>query len=94
MGYGARLVYVGLQMPVNAAVGLAIYFAPAVLYPHYASIVRTWGPDALTDQQIGGVLMWGAGDVLLLGGHPRRSWSHGCARMSAGAASTRDRHPR
>jgi len=66
MGYGARLAYLGLQMPINAAVGLAIYFAPAVLYPHYATLVRTWGPDALTDQQSGGVLMWGAGDLLLL----------------------------
>ena len=66
MGYGARLAYVGLQMPVNAAVGLAIYFAPSVLYPHYATIQRSWGPNALTDQQIGGVLMWGVGDLLLL----------------------------
>jgi cytochrome c oxidase assembly factor CtaG len=66
LGWGARLAYVGLQMPVNAAVGLAIYFAPTVLYPHYATIVRTWGPDALIDQQIGGVVMWGAGDLLLL----------------------------
>lgn len=66
MGYGTRLAYLGFQMPINAAVGLAIYFAPVVLYPHYATLVRTWGPDALTDQQIGGVLMWGAGDLLLL----------------------------
>ncbi len=66
MGYGSRLVYVGLQMPVGAAVGLAIYFAPVVLYHHYASLQRTWGPDALTDQQIGGVLMWGVGDLILL----------------------------
>jgi putative membrane protein len=66
LGWGARLAYVVLQMPVNAAVGLAIYFAPTVLYPHYATIVRWWGPDALTDQQIGGVVMWGAGDLLLL----------------------------
>jgi putative membrane protein len=66
LGYLARLAYVGLQMPINAAVGLAIYFAPTVLYPHYATIERSWGPDALTDQQIGGVVMWGAGDLLLL----------------------------
>jgi cytochrome c oxidase assembly factor CtaG len=31
MRHPARLAYVILQMPVNAAVGLAIYFAPAVL---------------------------------------------------------------
>jgi cytochrome c oxidase assembly factor CtaG len=70
LGYGARLAYVVLQMPVNAAVGLAIYFAPTILYHHYATIVRSWGPDALTDQQIGGVLMWGAGDLLLLAAVP------------------------
>jgi putative copper resistance protein D len=66
LGYGSRLAYVGLQMPVNAAVGLAIYFSPTVLYPHYTTVVRAWGPSAITDQQIGGVVMWGVGDLLLL----------------------------
>ena len=70
LGYGARLAYLVLQMPVNAAVGLAIYAAPTVLYAHYAQIERAWGPDALTDQQIGGLLMWGAGDLLLLAAVP------------------------
>jgi putative membrane protein len=68
LGYGSRLAFVGLQMPVNAAVGLAIYFAPTVLYAHYATIERSWGPNALIDQQIGGVVMWAAGDLLLLVG--------------------------
>lgn len=62
-----RMVYLGAQMPLNTAVGLAIYFAPTVLYPHYATLGRTWGPDPLTDQQIAGVVMWGAGDVIMLG---------------------------
>jgi cytochrome c oxidase assembly factor CtaG len=66
MGYGTRLAYVGLQMPISAAVGLAIYFSPTVLYPHYATLLRTWGPSALVDQQIGGVVMWGVGDLLML----------------------------
>jgi cytochrome c oxidase assembly factor CtaG len=66
LGWGGRLAYVALQMPVNAAVGLAIYFAPTVLYPHYLTNVRLWGPNAFTDQQIGGIVMWGAGDLLLL----------------------------
>ncbi len=70
LGYGARLVYLGSQMPLNAAVGLAIYFAPTVLYAHYATLERSWGPDALTDQRVGGVVMWGAGDVLLLAALP------------------------
>jgi putative membrane protein len=66
MGYGTRLAYVGLQMPISAAVGLAIYFSPVVIYPHYATLARTWGPSALVDQQIGGVVMWGVGDLLML----------------------------
>jgi cytochrome c oxidase assembly factor CtaG len=85
LGYGARLAYVGLQMPVNAAVGLAIYFAPTVLYPHYDAIERTWGPGALTDQQIGGVVMWGAGDLLLLVAVPAivAAWMRADVRRSA-----------
>jgi len=62
----ARMVYLAAQMPVNSAVGLAIYFAPAVLYPHYATLGRTWGPDPFSDQQIAGILMWGAGDLIIL----------------------------
>lgn len=62
-----RMVYLATQMPFNTAVGLAIYFAPAVLYPHYALLRRTWGPDPFTDQQLAGIVMWGIGDVILLG---------------------------
>lgn len=62
-----RALYLGVQMPLNTAVGLAIYFAPAVLYAHYLTLGRTWGPDPLTDQQVAGVVMWGAGDIILLG---------------------------
>ena len=61
-----RMAYLAAQMPFNTAVGLAIYFAPGILYPHYALIGRTWGPDPLTDQQIAGIVMWGLGDVILL----------------------------
>lgn len=66
LGPIARMVYLAVQMPFNTAVGLAIYFAPGVLYPHYATLDRTWGPDPFTDQQVAGIVMWGAGDVILL----------------------------
>ncbi|MEP7040488.1 MAG: cytochrome c oxidase assembly protein [Chloroflexota bacterium] len=67
LGPISRLVYLAAQMPFNTAVGLAIYFAPNILYPHYAFLGRTWGPDPLTDQQLAGIVMWGAGDLILLG---------------------------
>jgi putative membrane protein len=106
LGYGARVAYLVLQMPVNAAVGLAIYAASTVLYAHYAQIERTWGPDALTDQQIGGLLMWGAGDLLLLAAVPaviaawmradtqrsRRSDARLLATLAAESASPADEH--
>jgi putative copper resistance protein D len=103
LGWGARLAYVVLQMPVNAAVGLAIYFAPTVLYPHYATNGRSWGPNALTDQQIGGVVMWGAGDLLLLvafvvlvaawmRADARRSDARSLASLAAEAASRAGEH--
>lgn len=66
MGYGGRIVYLGLGMPQNTFLALAIYSAPAVLYPHYASLERTWGPSALADQQLAGGVMWVAGDVLFI----------------------------
>ena len=67
LGPIGRMAYLAAQMPLNTAVGLAIYFAPGILYPHYASPGRTWGPDPLTDQQLAGIVMWGLGDVILLG---------------------------
>jgi putative copper resistance protein D len=35
-----------------------------VLYPWYAAVARPWGPSPLTDQQIGGSLMWAGGMLL------------------------------
>jgi putative membrane protein len=66
LGSIARMGYLAAQMPFNTAVGLAILFAPSVLYAHYATLDRSWGPDPLTDQQVAGIVMWGAGDVILL----------------------------
>ncbi|MDQ3870390.1 MAG: cytochrome c oxidase assembly protein [Chloroflexota bacterium] len=66
IGYGGRIVYLGLGMPQNTFLALAIYSAPAVLYPHYAAVERSWGPSALADQQLAGGLMWVAGDVLFV----------------------------
>ena len=61
-----RLPYLGAQMPIHAAIGLMIYFAPAVLYPTYVAKNPVTGLDPLTDQQIAGIVMWGASDLILL----------------------------
>ena len=62
----AALVYLFTQMPQNSFLGVAIMWSPRVLYPHYGSLNRSWGPTPLDDQQLAGALMWLAGDALFL----------------------------
>lgn len=64
--YPVRLFYLFLAMPQNSFLGVAILNAANVLYPHYATTVRDWGPSALVDQQAGGTLMWVWGDLTFL----------------------------
>lgn len=64
--YPARLFYLFLAMPQNSFLGVALMSAPAVLYPHYLTIERSWGPTPIVDQNVGGMLMWVGGDVVFL----------------------------
>jgi len=64
--YPVRLFYLFLAMPQNSFLGVAIMNAANVLYPHYANLVRDWGPDPLADQQAAGTLMWVWGDITFL----------------------------
>ena len=59
-----RIGYLMLGVPQSAFLGLAILSAPDVLYRHYATLERTWGPSPLADQQLAGGIMWAAGDIL------------------------------
>lgn len=58
--YAARMLYLFLAIPQGAFLGLAIYSARGVLYPHYVTV-----PAALADQQNAGALMWIAGGFLM-----------------------------
>ena len=66
MSEPVRILYTFLQMPQNSFLGLAIVSATAPMYAHYASLIRDWGPDALTDQQMAGAAMWVIGDLVFL----------------------------
>jgi putative copper resistance protein D len=61
-----RLLYLFLAMPQNSFLGVALMSASSVLYPHYVTNLRDWGPSPLEDQQLGGVIMWVVGDVAFL----------------------------
>ena len=66
VGYGARLLSLLLAMPAMSFLALAIYTAEAPLYPTYASSPSPWGPQALGDQGNAAVLMWVAGNLVLV----------------------------
>ncbi len=66
MPHPVRVLYVFLQMPQNTFLALSIYDANHVLYAHYATTLRTWGPTPLEDQQLAGITMWVLGDILFL----------------------------
>lgn len=74
----ARIFMLFLGMPWSSFLGLAIFSTSTVLYPHYATLARMWGPSPLEDQQLAGGIMWVAGDAfflvaLILG---VRAWLH------------------
>jgi putative copper resistance protein D len=51
-------------MAFHAFFGVALIMGTAVLQPQYFSQVgRTWGGSLLSDQQFGGALAWGIGEV-------------------------------
>ncbi len=66
MAHPLRVLYTFLQMPQNTFLALALYASSADLYPHYATLQRTWGPSVLADQQLAGALMWVIGDLTFL----------------------------
>jgi cytochrome c oxidase assembly factor CtaG len=67
MGFPARLLYLMLQLPLNSFLGMAILFADAPLYEHYATLGSPYGITPLADQQLAGGIMWFAGDVGFIG---------------------------
>jgi putative copper resistance protein D len=66
MPHPLRALYVFLQMPQNTFLAVTILGAAGVLYPHYATLVRPWGPTPLEDQAMAAGVMWITGDIIFL----------------------------
>jgi cytochrome c oxidase assembly factor CtaG len=58
--------YLFLAIPIDTFTGLSLDQAVHEMFPAYLGFHRTWGPSLVDDLHIGGVLMWVAGDTLML----------------------------
>lgn len=74
-----RLPYLGrmaatlLTMPVHIIVGISLMMAAdytggagLIARDYYQTLNRDWGPSLVTDQWLGGMILWGAGDFIII----------------------------
>ena len=64
MHYGLRVLYLGLIVIPNTLLGAAITFADSVIYSGYAAVEQPFDISLMTDQQIGGAILWVPGDMM------------------------------
>lgn len=58
MGLPTAAFWTLLTVFAGGLLGALITFAPRQLYPSYGDAAALWGIDALTDQQLAGLIMW------------------------------------
>ncbi|WP_433874971.1 cytochrome c oxidase assembly protein [Sinomonas atrocyanea] len=62
--YPLRLLLLFATMAFHAFFGVAIMGSDILLEPGYfGNLGRTWGPSAIADQQAGGAVAWGIGEI-------------------------------
>lgn len=65
--YAARIVYLLLAGAAqNTLLGGLLSFSSRAFYEHYSARAAALGVDALTDQRVGGAIMWVPGDTIFL----------------------------
>jgi len=65
-GLIGRTAFVLAAIPPNMALGVVLAFAGGVIYSYYEAVPRLWGLDPVTDQRIGGVIMWIPGSMMFI----------------------------
>ncbi|WP_427005727.1 cytochrome c oxidase assembly protein [Pseudarthrobacter sp. H2] len=93
--YPMRLLLLLATMGFHAFFGVAIMGGTGLLAADYfGNLGRTWGPSALLDQQLGGAVAWGIGEVptLLVAIGVAVMWSRSDARESKRTDRAADRN--
>ncbi|MDA0264390.1 MAG: cytochrome c oxidase assembly protein [Chloroflexi bacterium] len=62
--YGVRVLYLGLIVLPNTILGAVITFSRSVVYSYYETAYRPFDMSVMTDQQIGGLILWVPGDMM------------------------------
>ena len=62
--YGVRVLYLGLIVLPNTLLGAAITFSRGIIYTGYQDVHQPFNISLLTDQQLGGLLLWVPGDMM------------------------------
>ena len=62
--YSWRIISLFTMMVPETMTGFFIYASTSVRYPHYENVIRPFGGDALSDQRLGGSLMWALSMVI------------------------------
>ncbi|MBA4102916.1 MAG: copper resistance protein CopD, partial [Arthrobacter sp.] len=81
--YPLRLLLLLATMAFHAFFGVTLMGSPTLLQPGwFTGLGRDWGPPALADQQMGGAITWGIGEVptLLIAIGVAIMWSRSDAR--------------
>ena len=62
--YGLRVLYLGLIVIPNTVLGAGITFNGNLIYDAYYDFPQPLGMDPMSDQQLGGALLWVVGDMM------------------------------
>lgn len=63
LSYPFQVLYLFANGMFMMVLGILFTFSPTVFYPAYAAAPRLWGLSAVTDQEIGGLIMWYPGNL-------------------------------
>lgn len=62
--YPMRVLLLFATMAFHAFFGVSLTSSEVLLAPRWYGLMgRDWGPDAITDQQLGGAIAWGLGEI-------------------------------
>ena len=61
LAFPGRAAYLAMVIPQNSFLGITLQNTSPSFYPHYQTLVRTWGPTLAEDLNMAGAVMWGMG---------------------------------